>query len=79
MLITENEPGSLYKVLSRFFALDISLTSLRSKPIEGRDFEFRFFLDFDTPVYSPEFAALIQTLTDCCEEFRYMGSYMEKR
>lgn len=79
MLVTENEPGSLYKVLSRFFALGISLTSLLSKPIEGRDFEFRFFLDFDTSVYSPEFAALIQTLDDCCEEFRYMGSYREAR
>jgi len=77
MLVTNNAPGSLYKVLSRFFALGINLTNLISLPIEGRDFEFRFFFDFDTSVYSEEFASLIQNAKDICEEFHYLGSYRE--
>ncbi|MBP3377129.1 MAG: chorismate mutase, partial [Clostridia bacterium] len=52
MLITNNTPGSLYRVLSRFNALGINLTSIVSRPIEGRDFEFRFFFDFDTSIYA---------------------------
>jgi len=77
MLVTSNTPGALYKVLSRFFALGVNLTNLVARPIEGRDFEFRFFCDFDTSVYSESFAALMQTIADTCEEFRYLGSYRE--
>lgn len=75
MLTTANEPGALFKVLSRFSALGINLTSLLSRPIEGRDFEFRFFLDFETQVYSDRFAELMTTIGDLCEEFHYLGSY----
>lgn len=75
MLTTPNEPGALFKVLSRFSALGINLTSLLSRPIEGRDFEFRFFLDFETQVYSERFAELMTTIGDMCEEFCYLGSY----
>ena len=77
MLVTSNTPGALYKVLSRFYALGINITNLVARPIEGRDFEFRFFCDFDTSVYSDSFAALMQTIADTCEEFRYLGSYRE--
>ena len=77
MLITNNTPGSLYRVLSRFNALGINLTSIVSRPIEGRDFEFRFFFDFDTSIYAEEFANLMQTLDGCCEVFHYLGSYRE--
>ncbi|MBQ4353552.1 MAG: chorismate mutase [Clostridia bacterium] len=77
MLVTNNTPGALYKVLSRFYALGVNLTNLVARPIEGRDFEFRFFCDFDTSVYSESFAALMQTIADTCEEFRYLGSYRE--
>jgi chorismate mutase / prephenate dehydratase len=75
MLTLPDKPGALFKVLSRFSALGINLTSIISRPIEGRDFEFRFFLDFETQVYSDRFAQLISTIGDCCEEFSYLGSY----
>lgn len=75
MLTTANKPGALFKVLSRFSALGINLTSIISRPIEGRDFEFRFFLDFETQVYSDRFAELMSTIGDYCEEFSYLGSY----
>ena len=75
MLTTANKPGALFKVLSRFSALGINLTSIISRPIEGRDFEFRFFLDFETQVYSDRFAELMSTIGDYCEGFCYLGSY----
>lgn len=77
MMVLPHEPGSLYKVLARLYSLDINLTKLESRPIPGRDFEFMFYFDFETPVYSPEFAALVCELDDICEEFSYLGSYSE--
>ena len=74
MMVLPHEPGSLYKILARFYALDLNLTKLESRPIPNRDFEFMFYFDFDTPVYAPEFSTLICELGDLCEEFDYLGS-----
>lgn len=77
MVVTKNDPGSLYKVLARFYALDINLVKLESRPIPNSDFDFMFYFDVECPVAAPEFASLIASLNDVCEEYRYLGSYSE--
>ena len=77
MLVLPHTPGSLYKVLSRFYALGINLNKLESRPLPERDFEFMFYFNLDTPVYSPQFIQLMGELQNICEEFSYLGSYSE--
>mgnify|MGYP001366011875 CR=1 FL=1 len=77
MLVVSNDPGSLFKVLAKFYALDINIIKLESRPIQGRDFEFMFYFDVDCPVVAPEFESLMGSLSDVCEELRYLGSYNE--
>ena len=77
MAVLPHKPGSLYRVLSRFYTLGIDLIKLESRPIPDRDFEFMFYFDFQTSVYSDEFVQLICELEDVCEEFKYLGSYSE--
>jgi chorismate mutase/prephenate dehydratase len=77
MLSVPHKPGSLYRVLSRFYALGINLNKLESRPIPDRDFEFMFYFDLDTPVYSDAFTQLIGELESSCDDFRYLGSYGE--
>lgn len=77
MCVVPHRPGSLYRVLGRFFALGINLQKLESRPIPDRDFEYMMYFDFDTPLYSPEFVQVICELESLCEEFRYFGSYSE--
>lgn len=77
MLVVSNDPGSLFKVLAKFYALDINIIKLESRPIPGRDFEFMFYFDVDCPVMAPEFTQLMATLGSVCEELRYLGSYSE--
>lgn len=77
MMVAPHEPGALYKVLARFYALDINLTKLQSRPILGQDFEFMFYFDLDALVYSPEFASLVCELEDFCDDFKYLGTYSE--
>ena len=77
MLVLPHTPGSLYKVLSRFYALGINLNKLESRPLPERYFEFMFYFDLDTPVYSPQFIQLMGELQNICEEFNYLGSYSE--
>ena len=77
MMVLPHKPGSLYKVLSRFYALGINLNKLESRPIPERDFEFAFYFDLDTSIYSPQFQQLMGELPGLCEEFSYLGSYRE--
>lgn len=77
MMVLPHTPGSLYKALSRFYALGINLNKLESRPLPDRDFEFMFYFDLDVPVYSPNFIQLMGEIQDICEQFGYLGSYSE--
>ena len=77
MVVTPHKPGALYRILSRFNALGINLIKLESRPIPDRDFEFMFYFDLESPVYSPKFAQLLAELERECDEFTYLGSYSE--
>lgn len=77
MMILPHKPGALYKVLARLYALGINLLKLESRPLPDRDFEFMFYLDLETSVYSEEFVQLMCEIGSICEEFKYLGSYTE--
>ncbi len=77
MMILPHKPGALYKVLARLYALGINLLKLESRPLPERDFEFMFYLDLETSVYSEEFVQLMCEIGGICEEFKYLGSYSE--
>lgn len=77
MMTLRHEPGSLYKVLSRFYALGINLNKLESRPLPERSFEFMFYFDLENPVYDPAFLQLVSELGDISEEYTYLGSYSE--
>ena len=77
MMILNHKPGALYKVLARLYVLGINVTKLESRPLPDRDFEFMFYFDLDTSIYSEEFVQLMCELDDLCEEFKYLGSYTE--
>ena len=77
MMILSHKPGALYKVLARMYVLGINVIKLESRPIPDRDFEFMFYFDLETSVYSQEFVQLICELDGLCEEFKYLGSYTE--
>ena len=77
MMILNHRPGALYRVLARLYALGINVTKLESRPLPDRDFEFMFYFDLETSIYSEEFVQLICELDELCEEFTYLGSYCE--
>ena len=77
MMILNHKPGALYKVLARVYTLGINVTKLESRPIPDREFEFMFYFDLETSIYSEEFIQLICELDQLCEEFKYLGSYSE--
>ena len=77
MLTVSHKPGALYQILSRFYVHGINLIKLESRPIPNRDFEFMFYFDLDTPIYSSSLLQTLRELQDLCDEFYYLGTYSE--
>ena len=77
MMTLPHEPGALYNILARFFAYDINLLKLESRPLKDRDFEFMFYFDIESPVHSDGFSRVITELSGSIDDFTYLGSYSE--
>lgn len=77
MMTLPHKPGSLYNILAKFYALNINLQKLESRPLPGREFEFMFYFDIEASVYSPEIKTLLRDLEADSEQFRYLGTYNE--
>lgn len=77
MMVLPHRPGALYRVLARLYTLGINVTKLESRPIPDREFEFMFYFDLETSIYSEEYVQLMCELDELCEEFKYLGSYTE--
>jgi chorismate mutase/prephenate dehydratase len=75
MVSVSHEPGSLYRLIAKFAALGVNLLKLESRPVEGRDFEFLFYLDFESSLYSPEIIQLLNELAASNESFVFLGGY----
>lgn len=60
-----HESGSLYKMLSHIMYNNLNMTKIESRPIPGRSFEYRFFVDFEGKITD---AAVRNTLNGIREE-----------
>ena len=77
MMTVEHQPGALFHVLSRFYAVGINLEKLESRPIPSKDFEFMFYFDLECSVYADAFVQMMNQLEALSRDFKYLGSYME--
>ena len=78
MLNLAHEPGALNAVVSRLALAGINLLKLESRPLPGREFEFRFFFDMAANAADPDVARLMGELEANCEHFTFLGCYDEQ-
>jgi prephenate dehydratase len=76
--VAAHKPGSLAHALDCFARRNVNLTRLDSRPILGRPFEYRFYLDFSIngEVSAPEAAeAALSDLEEAAAEIKLFGTY----
>ena len=77
LVLPQYRPFAALGGAALFLALGMNLIKLESRPLPDREFEFMFYFDLETSVYSDEFIRLVDDLDAICEEFQYLGSYSE--
>lgn len=70
-----NESGSLYHMLSHFIYNNLNMTKIESRPIEDRNWEYRFFIDFDGNLADSSVKNALRGLRDEARNMRILGNY----
>jgi 3-deoxy-7-phosphoheptulonate synthase len=70
-----DEPGSLYACLRIMSERGINLSKLESRPIQGKPWEYQFYVDVVLPPTEETFDAVMQELKAKTENFHFLGSY----
>ncbi len=70
-----HESGSLYHLLSHFIYNDLNMTKIESRPIEGRSWEYRFFIDFEGNLADAAVKNAMRGLREESRNLRILGNY----
>jgi prephenate dehydratase len=71
----KSEPGALFKALSVFALRGIDLTKLESRPVPGRPWEYRFYVDVAAAREDLSCTRAIVHLAEFADSLRTLGSY----
>lgn len=70
-----HESGSLYHMLSHFIYNNLNMTKIESRPIEGRNWEYRFFVDFEGNLADSAVKNALRGLREEARNMKILGNY----
>lgn len=70
-----HESGSLYHMLSHFIYNNLNMTKIESRPIEDRNWEYRFFIDFEGNLADGAVKNSLRGLRDEARNMKILGNY----
>ena len=70
-----HESGSLYRMLSHFIYNNLNMTNIQSRPIGGRNWEYRFFVDFEGTFEDEAVQNAMRGLREETTYLKILGTY----
>lgn len=70
-----HKSGSLYQTLSHFICHGLNMNKIESRPIQGKTWEYRFFIDFEGNLYDTAVKNALNGLKEETEGLRILGNY----
>lgn len=70
--------GSLYQMLSHLIFNNLNMTKIESRPLQGKTFEYRFFVDFEGNINSPAVKNTLNGIYEEATQLKILGNYKEK-
>ncbi len=70
-----NETGSLYHILSHFIFNGLNMTKIESRPRPGRNWDYRFFIDFQGNLEQEDVRNALRGLKEETDSFKILGNY----
>lgn len=70
-----HKSGSLYHMLSHFIYNNLSMTKIESRPIEDRNWEYRFFIDFEGNLADSAVKNALRGLREETRSMKILGNY----
>ena len=70
-----HESGSLYHMLSNIIYNNLNMTRIESRPIEGRNWEYRFFIDFEGNLADGAVKNALRGLREEARNMKILGNY----
>lgn len=70
-----HKSGSLYHMLSHFIYNNLNMTKIESRPIEDRNWEYRFFIDFEGNLADSAVKNALRGLREETRNMKILGNY----
>ncbi len=70
-----HESGSLYHMLSHFIYNGLNMTNIQSRPIQGKNWEYRFFIDFEGTFEDDAVQNALRGLSEETTSLRVLGTF----
>ncbi len=67
--------GSLYHMISHFIYNNLNMTKIESRPIEDRNWEYRFFVDFEGNLADSAVKNALRGLREEAKNLKVLGNY----
>lgn len=74
-LEVSHESGSLYRILSHFIYNNLNMCKIESRPIEERNWEYRFFIDFEGNLADGAVKNALRGLREEARSMKILGNY----